>query len=166
MTADEFIDYWQNKLDHDGSFAVGIGVNWDRIKKESEVIQLHGDEAWHEIGNFYSPLWGGFDRTKLKEWLSPKRNDYSKFIDEEKSAGKIDLYNSKGLIYPEFCAFADESGAKGILGDGSHRYIDCNYLIMEGRDLKKDIEKCRLDVICLPNIKEVLTPIDFQILFN
>jgi len=166
MDAEEFVRYWQNKKDYDGTDAVGIGKNWTKVLPTSKVNQFFGVNAWDQIGKFYSPLWGGFDRTILRGWLNPDRHDYQKFIDEEKSAGKIDLYDKQGLIYPEFCAFADESGENGILGDGSHRYIDCNYLILNGKDMTKDIEKCRLDVICLPNIKEVLMPIDFQVLFN
>lgn len=164
MTVNEFILYWQTKRDHDGSPAVGIGVHWDKIKQESKVLQFYGENAWEKIGEFYAPLWGNFDRTKLKEWLNPNRHDYQKFIDEEKSVGKIDLHATKGFICSKFCAFADGYGTKGILGDGSHRYIDCNYLMMKGIDLKEEIKKCRLDVMCLINIQEVLTPVDLQAL--
>ena len=74
--------------------------------------------------------------------------------------GKIELYEGKGLLYPEFCTFADESGTIGSLGDGSHRYIDCNYLILNGKNLKESISKCRLDVLCMPNLAEVLSEND------
>lgn len=141
---------------------LGIGINWDKILPDSKVIQFHGEYAWKKIGDFYPPLWGGFNRTKLKEWLKNTRPDYDKFINEEKSVGKIKLYDEKGLIYPNFCAVADETGSEGILADGSHRFIDCNYLIIKGKNLKEDIKKCRLDVLCIKNLNEVLTPIDFQ----
>jgi hypothetical protein len=164
MNAEEFITYWQNKKDHDGSDSVGVGIHWDKIRLTSKVNQYFGMNAWDEIGEFYAPLWGGFDRTKLKGWLNPSRHDYNKFIDEEKSVGKIDLYKEKGLIYPDFCAFSDTSGKNGILGDGCHRYIDCNYLMMNGMDFSKDIQKCRLDVICVDNLNEVLTPVDLEVI--
>lgn len=164
MNTNKFISYWRNKLDHDGSPAVGIGIEWDKVSQDSKVIQYTGHDAWNKIGDFYTPLWGGFDRTILKEWLNPDRSDYSKFINEEKSAGRIHFYNKNGLTYPDFCAFADYSGSKGILGDGSHRYIDCNYLIINGKDFTEDIKKCRLDIICLKNFHDVLSSTDSRVI--
>lgn len=168
MNAQEFILYWhwQNKKDHDGTPAVGIDIHWDKIPKDSKVMQYFGKSAWDKIGDFFPPLWGNFKRTPLREWLNPNRPDYNKFIEEEKSVNKIQLYEEKGLIYTEFCAFADELGERGILADGSHRFIDCNYLIINGKELTKEIEKCRLDIICLKNLHEVLTPVDFSVIYN
>lgn len=164
MTAQEFINFWQNKKDHDSSPAIGIGIHWDKIAQDSKVIQYTGEGAWIKIGDFFPPLWGNFKRTLLKEWLDPTRPDYNKFIEEEKSVEKVQLYDQKGLIYPDFSAFADESGLKGILADGSHRYIDINYLIINGKKFDQEIEKCRLDVICLENLHEVLSTIDFEVI--
>src|SRR3989344_3189849 len=160
MTASDFISYWKNKTDHDDTPAVGIGVNWDKISSDAQVSQYIGEEAWEMIGNFYPPLWGNFKRTQLKEWLDQTRSDYDKFIEEEKSVGKIDLYKDNGLIYPDFCAIADESGIKGLLADGSHSSIDFNYLINQDPKFKEEIKKSRLDVICVNNPNQVLNPID------
>jgi len=157
MTVQGFVNYWSLAKDIDGSCAVGLGgINWQAVPKDSgRVLQFCGYNAWKEIGEFYAPHWGNFDRTKLKEWLNPDRKDYNKFIDEEKN--KIALYDIEGLIYPLFCAISDESGRFGILADGSHRFIDCNYLIMNGKEFKNDICSVRLDVLCVPNLKEVIT---------
>lgn len=166
MKLDEFIEYWTTKLDHDGSPAIGIEIRWSKIQSDALVKQYTGHEAWSTIGNFYTPLWGDFERTILREWLNPNHPDYDKFIAEERKAGKIDLYAKNGLLYPDFCAFADKSGLKGVLADGSHRFIDINYLIITGKDFEKEIIKCRLDVIYLSNLKDVLAPIDSQVIDN
>ncbi len=158
MNALEFVSEWQNKKDPDGTPAVGIGIYWGMIKPSSSIEQYFGKEAWEKIGEYYAPIWGNFTRTKMKEWLNVEREDYQKFIDEEKI--KIDFYRKNGLIYPEFCAFPDFETSSGVLGDGCHRYINCNYLIMK-ENPSFDVSKCRLDVVVVENLSEVLTPTDF-----
>lgn len=161
MDALDFIEKWTGEKDTDGTDAVGIAIDWTKIPLlDSRVLQFTGKEAWwNQIPKFHTPIWGSYDRTTLREWLNPKRQGYEKFIQDEKE--KVEFYRKNGLVYPEFCAFADEAGERGILADGSHRYIDCNYLILQGEDFNGDIEKCRLDVLCLPNLSEVLSPIDY-----
>lgn len=129
-------------------------------------MQFFGEDAWKKIGEFWAPYWGNFTRTILADWLNRERLDYQKFIDEETVVGKIDLYKTQGLINPYFCAFADPFGKVGSLGDGCHRYIDCNYLIQAGKDMIKDIKKCRLDVLCLPNLSLVLSHADIPPTYN
>lgn len=159
MTADEFVKLWEVMRDTDDTEAVGIGINWRNVDTQNSTVQqFFGEEAWEKMGEFHAPYWGNFTRTTLKEWLNQSRPDYQKFIDEEKV--KIDFYDSHGLVYPLFCAFADKTGTIGSLGDGSHRYIDCNYLILKGKDLKNDINKCRLDVLCVPDLTTFLSPLD------
>lgn len=161
MTAYEFILEWSNKRDTDNTQAVGIGIFWSKIQIQNCTVQQYfGEEAWKKMEEFWAPLWGHFTRTTLKEWLNQLRPDYQLFIDEEKAAGKIDLYNEEGLIYPEFCAFADKTGLVGSMGDGCHRFIDCNYLILNGKDLSADIKKVRLDVLCVPDLTAILSPND------
>lgn len=161
MNTDEFISEWELKKNvKNNNRAVGIAINWRIIPQQSKVVQLFGEEAWSKIGDLYPPIWGNFKRTKLKEWLNPKRPDYKKFIDEEKN--KIEFYGKNGLPkgYRKFCAFANLDGSVGVLGDGSHRYINCNYLISQGVNLNKDIKKCKLDLLCLPNPQEVISSVD------
>jgi hypothetical protein len=159
MNAEEFVTLWENMKDIDYSPAVGIGVYWRNIPIQNSTVQQYfGKDAWEKVGLFYAPLWGNFKRTTLKEWLNQSRPDYQKFIDEEKV--KIGFYDKNGLVYPDFCAISDETGLIGVLGDGSHRYIDCNYLILNGKDLSNDINKCRLDVLCVPNLDSVLSEND------
>lgn len=164
MDINEFIKYWKGKRDHDDTPAVGIGINWDKIPQTSIVQQYFGEEAWNRIGDFYAPVWGGFKRTQLNEWLNPKRDDYDKFIAEEEAVGKIDLYRKNGLMYTYFCAFADKDGHLGVVGDGCHRYIDLNYLIMKGDIDGDEIKKSRLDLIYLDNLEEVLGTSDYEII--
>lgn len=159
MTTNEFIKFWENLRDTDGTNAVGIGINWRNVDTQNSTVQqFFGEQAWKKIGEFYAPYWGNFTRTTLKGWLNQSRSDYQKFIDEEKT--KIEFYKNNGLVYPLFCAFADKTGAIGSLGDGSHRYIDCNYLILKGKDLKNDINNCRLDVLCVPDLTTILSSLD------
>lgn len=159
MIREEFIDFWKDRKDIDGTPSVGIGVFWDNIPINGcNVMQYKGKEAWDMIGEFWAPHWGNFKRTTLKEWLNQSRSDYQKFIEEEKL--KIEFYNQNGLVYLYFCAFTDEKGSIGSLGDGCHRYIDCNYLILNGKDLSNDIKTCRLDVLCVPNLASVLSEND------
>ena len=161
MTADEFLAEWKDKKDTDGTPAVGIGIYWPQVQPQNcTVQQFFGEEAWKKIEEFWAPYWGHFTRTALKEWLDQTRPDYKLFIDEERAAGKIDLYDQQGLIYPEFCAFADETGAVGSLGDGCHRFIDCNYLILNGKDMSADIKNVRLDVLCVPDLTAILSASD------
>lgn len=162
MDALDFIYEWFHQYDvHDRKRTVGIGVDWNKIRPTSVVKQFYGKEAWLKIGNFYAPVWGGYERTKLIEWLNPLRFDYQRFIEEEKS--KIDMYRKIGLCPDKFCAFADSSGDNGVLGDGNHRYIDFNYLILEDEQYKKQLSHCRLDVICLENLNDVLSSSDMII---
>ena len=159
MKAEEFVILWENMKDTDGSLAVGIGINWRNVDTQNSTVQqFFGKEAWDKIGEYHAPYWGNFTRTTLKEWLNQSRPDYRKFIDEEKV--KIEFYDKNGLIYPLFCAFADEAGTMGSLGDGSHRYIDCNYLILNGKDLSGDITDIRLDVLCVPDLTAFLSSSD------
>lgn len=159
MTAGEFIIEWKDKLDTDSTPSVGIGIFWNKISIQNSTVQQYfGESAWEKIGIFYPPVWGNFTRTALKEWLNQSRPDYQKFIDEEKV--KIEFYDKNGLVYPLFCALADQSGMVGVLGDGSHRYIDCNYLILRGKDLNNDIKNCRLDILCVPDLTEILSELD------
>lgn len=160
MTVEEFIAFWKDRKNvKNNNPTVGIGMFWEKIPiKDCTVQQYTGKEAWQKIGEFWAPYWGNFTRTTLKEWLNQSRPDYQKFIDEEKV--KIEFYDQNGLVYLLFCAFADETGTIGSLGDGSHRYIDCNYLIMKGKDLSGDIKKCRLDVLCVPDLTQILSPLD------
>ena len=159
MNTDEFIATWREMKDADGTPSVGIGIYWDNIQTQnSKVHQFYGAEAWEKIGLFYTPVWGNFRRTTLKQWLDQSRSDYLQFVDEEKV--KIEFYDKNGMVYPLFCAFADESGEIGVLGDGSHRYIDCNYLIFKGKDLSNDIKNCRLDVLCVPDLAAILSSLD------
>ncbi len=161
MTADEFIAEWKNKKNTDSTPAVGIGIFWDKVDTvNSTVKQFFGEEAWKKMEEFWAPYWGHFTRTTLREWLGQSRLDYQLFIDEERAAGKIDLYDREGLIYPEFCAFTDKTGSVGSMGDGCHRFIDCNYLILNGKDLSADIKKVRLDVLCVPDLTAILSPSD------
>lgn len=156
MTVDEFIDQWTSKMDTDGSSAVGLDIAWSVIPKDSMVTQFTGQDAWEKMKDFYAPVWGNFKRTKLGEWLDYKRDDYQAFIEEERV--KINFYRASGLPlgYREFCGIADKSGKIGILADGNHRFIDCNYLISQGVDLNSDIEECRLDVLCVKDLSSVL----------
>ncbi len=159
MTASEFVEFWKDRKDTDGTNAVGIGVSWPNVVVENcAVDQYFGNDAWEKIGQYWAPYWGNFKRTTMGEWLDQSRADYQKFIDEEKT--KIEFYNDNGLVYPYFCAFADKTGSIGSLGDGCHRYIDCNYLMLKKKDLSKDIEKCRLDVLRVPNLSLVLSEND------
>ncbi len=159
MNTDEFITTWREMKDTDGTPSVGIGIYWDNIQtRNSKVRQFYGEEAWKKIGLFYTPVWGNFRRTTLNEWLNQSRIDYQRFVDEERV--KIKFYDENGIVYPLFCAFADETGTIGLLGDGSHRYIDCNYLILKGKDLSNDIKNCRLDVLCVPDLTTFLSPSD------
>ena len=65
---------------------------------------------------------------------------------------------------PKFCAFvynsqdkADSIGFSGILGDGSHRFLMCNYLERKGKkDFSEDIKKCTLDIVYLENLCGVI----------
>lgn len=157
MNVDEFVGQWTSKKDTDGSDAVGLDIAWPAIPKDSKVIQFFGQVAWEKMKDFYAPVWGNFRRTKLGEWLDNTRDDYQRFIDEEKI--KIEFYKNNGLPvgYREFCGFADESGETGVLADGNHRYIDCNYLILQGADIRNDIEECRLDVLCVKELSSVLS---------
>lgn len=159
MSVDDFISYWEKCQDTDGTPAVGIYVNWEKIQPDfCRVDQYFGKRAWEKIENFYPPLWGSFDRTLLKEWLNSNRIDYQKFIQSEEN--KIQRYKEHGLLYPLFCAISDLSGNHGILADGSHRFIDCSYIISKNRLFNQEIEKCRLDVLCVPKLDEVLSTID------
>lgn len=164
MDARDFMNYWRNKLNHDGSPAVGIGISWDKIPQDSSIIEYTGEEAWDRIGDFYAPVWGGFKRTKLNEWLNPKRDDYDKFIAEEEAVGKIELYRKNGLMYTEFCAFADKDGSLGVLGDGCHRFIDLNYLILKGEVEQDEVKKSKLHLVCVDNLDEVLSPLDYEVI--
>lgn len=157
MNAQEFVNEWIHKKDTDDTNAVGIAINWNAIPFDSKVLQFYGSSAWEKIETFYTPVWGNFSRTKLSGWLNPNRTDYKKFIDEEQL--KIEFYKNYGLPigYREFCAFADDSGNIGVLGDGSHRFIDCNYLILQGTDLGSEIALCRLDVICIKDLSKILS---------
>lgn len=167
MSADEFVKEWMDKKDTDDTPSVGIGIFWDKVQTQNSTVQqFFGKEAWEKIGEFWAPHWGHFTRTILKEWLNQSRPDYQLFIDEEKSAGKIDLYDREGLIYPEFCAFADENGLIGSMGDGCHRYIDCNYLILNGKDLSADIDKIRLDILCVLDLSAILSPADIPPIYS
>lgn len=163
MNTTEFIHKWRNKTDYINGIkmkpSIGIGIHWNKIRPESVVKQYFGEKAWHRIADFYTPLWTNFDRTLLRKWLDVNRPDYSKFIDEEKK--KIELIKNSGMQDYEFCAFANTTGDKGILADGSHRFIDCNYLMLkEGLILDNEISKTILDVLCVENLREVLTPVD------
>ena len=77
-------------------------------------------------------------------------------IEKEKTNERYKRYESHGLEYPNFCVFANSDGTKGIVGDGNHRFIDCRYLMDQGKDLSRDIDRCTLDVICLTNLSEVI----------
>src|SRR3989339_604942 len=97
MDAYEFIGEWYNQWDvYDRKRTVGIGVNWNNIGPDSLVTQIYGEKAWNTIGEYYAPLWGGYKRTRLSEWLNPSRSDYEKFVAEERE--KISMYRLKGLF--------------------------------------------------------------------
>lgn len=160
MNAAGFVSEWSQKKDTDGSDAVGICVNWHKVRLDSRVKQYFGDKAWKQIESYYTPNWDSFQRTKMGAWLDTSRRDYQQFIDGEQK--KIVLYRERGLIYPEFCAFADSRSGTGVMGDGCHRFIDCNYLILvEKLDLSGDIAKCRLDILLADNLLEIISPIDY-----
>lgn len=160
MTAGEFIEKWENEKNvKDDRKAVGICIHWRNIPLDSKVLQFSGKDAWGEMEKFYAPVWGNFKRTILREWLNSNRPDYQKFIKEEQE--KINFYRENGLTYYNFPAFADATGELGVLGDGNHRFIDCNYLIMEGKDFQEDIKKVRLDILCVNDLRLILSPNDF-----
>lgn len=164
MNASGFVNYWSARIDTIGLIkpTVGIAISWSRIKKDAKVRQFTGQDGWKYMGCLWTPIWGNFKRTKLSDWLDTKRKDYQLFIDEEKI--KIGFYRNHGLPtaeYREFCGFMDIKGNTGILGDGNHRFIDCNYLtLVEKKDLSQHINNIRLDIIYLDNLQEVLSDQD------
>ena len=92
-----------------------------------------------------------------------ERTEYRSKMRDAKSAEereKISMYRLKGLFPNRFCAFSDMSGMIGVLGDGNHRYIDFNYLILEDPRRREDIRKSRLDILHLNNLHEVLSQTD------
>lgn len=156
MTAQEFIKKWTNMWDLDGTPAVGIVINWKRIPLNSKVIQLLGRGAWNKIYQF-SPPWdfGTNIRKPLRHWIDTKCPNYLQLIVDETNNGKMQFYQNNGLTYFDFCVFANTSD-KGVLGDGNHRFLICDYLKSKGKDFSKDIERCRLEILYLENLEEVI----------
>ena len=154
MTAEDFINKWRWQSDPDGTPMVGIVVNWDRIPLDSNVVTFMGADAWKKIMD-YAPPWHNDGVVKpFSQWIGSK--GFSDEVESEKKAGKLDYYNKHGLEYPFFCVFATKDGSKGIIGDGNHRFVNCKYLQDHGKDLSMDIARCRLEVICLDNLSEII----------
>ncbi len=138
MTTEEFINKWRWQKDPDGSEMVGIVINWDKIPNYAP--------PWHYEGGEIRPF---------SHWVGSK--SYLEEIERERKAGKLSYYDEHGLEYPFFCVFANADGSKGIVGDANHRFINCRYLIdYQSKDLKNDIARCTLDILCLENLKEVI----------
>lgn len=155
MNAKDFIDKWRWQKDPDGTERVGIVVNWEGISMDAKVFQYSGEEAWKKIEE-YAPPWhheGGVVKS-FSIWIGSEK--YLAEIEREKQTGKLNIYDEHGLEYPFFCVFATADGSKGIVGDGNHRFINCRYLIDQGKDIKEDINRCTLDVLCLENLSEII----------
>ena len=136
--------------------SVGIHVSWDLIGNSSRAECLSGTEAWSKIYNFYTP-W--FKEPKTFSYLfENKDSDYLQIIGEEKDNGKIEYYKNVGLLEPNFCAFGNTEGTFILLGDGNHRFIDCNHLIFEGASFEKYIINTTLDILYLSDFEEVIVP--------
>lgn len=155
MTAEEFIQKWQNSINYLGLPSVGIHVGWDLIDLSSQVKTLSGQEAWNLL-YACKPPW--FKKPQIfRELVATKNSDYLQIVTEETNNGKIEYYRRNGLKEPAFCVFAKQDGSFMLLGDGNHRFFDCIYLIdTEKRNFDSDIEKTMVDVIYLFNLADVL----------
>ncbi len=154
MTVEEFIKKWKDKRIPSGAPVIGIVVNWHKILPNAKVVQHFGEEAWNKIYDF-SPPWNHEtnQRRAFRHWIEAQSPNYWGVIKKE----SITYHCSRdGLEYPFFCAFADATGGKGVLADGNHRFLICDYLKGQGQDFSKDIEQCTLDILCLPNLFEVI----------
>lgn len=155
MTAREFIDKWRTLLNYLNRPSVGIHVGWEIIPADSRVETLYGREAWEKIYGS-TPPWFKSAKT-FKELVEAKDADYNQIVKEETDNGKIEYYLKNGLPEPLFCAFANTDGSFILLGDGNHRFLDCNYLIYEKNiNLNNDIDKASVDIIYLSNFADVL----------
>ncbi len=154
MTAEEFKNKWEELRTSMGNKVVGIDVCWPRIPPDSRVVQFFGEEAWNKIYDF-SPPWDHKtnQRRSLRHWIEAQSPNYWGVIKKE---GITYHCSQDGLEYPFFCAFADAAGLKGILADGNHRFLICDYLMRQGEVFSRDIERCTLDVVCLSNLTEVI----------
>ncbi|HKC04653.1 MAG TPA: hypothetical protein VKC54_02170 [Patescibacteria group bacterium] len=154
MTTEDFVKKWRWQTDPDGTPMVGIVVMWDKIPLDSKVITFEGEDAWKKIMD-YAPPWHNEGVVKpFSQWVGSK--GFNDEIESERKHGKLKYYEENGLEYPFFCVFATEDGSKGIIGDGNHRFVNCKYLVDQGKDLGSDISRCTLEVLCLKNLPEVI----------
>lgn len=156
MSAEEFIKKWVSAINYLGLPSVGIHRNWDKIEAGSKVIQYSGRDAWNKIFDFTTP-WFKNPKT-FKYIINNNDPDYRGIVLEEIINGKIQRMATQGLPDPQFCAFADSVERITILGDGNHRFLNCNFLISLGRNFDSDINNTELDVIRLDNFNEVIEP--------
>lgn len=154
MTANDFMNKWKDEKDPDGTPMVGIVVHWEKISPQSRVVQLLGQEAWQRMLE-YAPPWHNAGVVKpFKQWIGSEA--YMEEIERERQAGKLEYYENNGLEYPFFCVFATGDGLRGVVGDGNHRFLNCEFLEGQGKDFSQDIARCTLDVLYLPNLSEVI----------
>ncbi|MDD5552077.1 MAG: hypothetical protein PHI88_02905 [Candidatus Pacebacteria bacterium] len=168
MATEKFIEKQEKKLKGEAE------INWDKIPRtNSDPIPFIGQEAWDKINNF-SPLskhhlnlMGKEVAKSFKYIIEEKEDHYKSFLREEKEEeGKVTIGDLKreGLREPIFLAFAYNNPFKrfikgfwGILADGNHRFIMCKHLIWSGeKDFIKDIERCRLYIIYLKNLRNLV----------
>lgn len=158
MTATEFINRWRNSINYLGFPSVGIHVGWDLIPTNSRVERLIGEEAWKKIYSF-TPPWFKTPQT-FQHLVDTKNADYSQIVKEETDNGKLEYYRKNGLTDTSFCAFSNHDGSFVLLGDGSHRFLDCAYLIdVEKPSFAPETEKTSVDIIYLNNFDQVIEPI-------
>lgn len=163
MRASEFINKWKGEKDSDGTPLVGISVYWENIKSDCRVIELIGNQAWERIYDFTPPWYEREKRLSFRDFIKGGRQEYKGEISMEKGKieyNKFEYIKKYGLmppLSPRFVAFAEQSGSKGVLGDGNHRFLVADYIIHnENIGLIRDIEGAELDIICLQNFNEVI----------
>lgn len=156
MAGQDFVNKWKNSINYLNLPTVGIHVSWNLIAASSRVVELQSEEAWRQIYKF-TPPWFKSPKT-FGELIDKAGQDYKAIVLEEILNGKIARMTDRGLEDPNFCAFAGTSSELVILGDGNHRFLNCNFLMWLGKDFDSDIQNTKLDVIHLDNFEEVIKP--------
>lgn len=153
MNINGFVQKWLTS-----KVTVFVDVNTKEFQG-GKIEQLLGREGWDKIYTFFPPNWPQFaeHRDIFENWLRNENSAYRAIINEEKQNNKLEFLKKHGLTDYNFCAFQDSNMSTGVLVDGSHRFINLNYLKnTESIPIKKDIDKIVLDILTVSNLKKVL----------
>jgi len=166
MDKNTIIQSWKSRKNMFGQSAVCItDAMWNTMAPETSVKILHGEQAWNFLYTLYPICWDARPSLRLayRNFMQQENSLFRKVIRDDQLSGRLNFYRQHGLTEPVFCAFSDELGLIGVLMDGNHRFVDCNYLMRhEGMDFSKDIARATLTIFYIPNIANII-PRDYPL---